>query len=84
MLYSVPVSNIQTPISKAVKVLLARTGKSQNWLADQLLVTPSWLSNRISGRVTWDTDDVARLATVFGLDPFEFLRLAETEARIAA
>lgn len=77
-------SDIQTSISKAVAVLLARAGKSQAKLAAEMGMTPAWISNRMVGRVRWDTDDISVLATAFDMNEFELLSLAEAEARIPA
>ena len=77
-------SDIQTAISRAVAVQLARTGKTQVSLAEQIGLKPASFSNRMVGRVLWDTDNIARLAEAFDLEEFEFIRLAESEVRIAA
>lgn len=84
MLYSLTVSNTQIAISRAIAVQLARTNRTQAWLADAVKLTPTSLSNRMTGRVLWDTDDIYKIAAAFGFDSFEFLRLAEAESRIAA
>lgn len=83
-LYSVPMSDTQTAISRAIAVLLVRSGKTQAWLAKQAGLQPATLSNRMVGRTVWDVDDITRIAAAFDLDEFEFLRLAEAEQRIAA
>lgn len=84
MQYSKYMSDIQTAISRAISVQLARTGQTQTWLAEQIGLRPASFSNRMVGRVLWDTDDMARIAEAFGLEQFEFLKLAEAEVRIAA
>lgn len=83
-LYSLPMSDIQSAISRAALVQLARAGKTQTWLAEQIGLRPATLSNRMVGRTIWDADDIAKVAEAFDLDPFEFLKLAEAEASIAA
>lgn len=84
MLYSVTVTNTQAAISRAISVQLARKNRTQAWLADAARLTPASLSNRMLGRVLWDTDDISKIAAAFGIDSFDLLRLAEEESRIAA
>lgn len=84
MQYNHHMSDIQNSISKAIAVLLTRSGKTQAWLANELDVSGAWVSNRMTGRTPFDTDDISRVSTAFELNPFELFRLAETEARAAA
>lgn len=68
-------------VAKAIVVRLARIGQTRSWLAEQLGVGPMWVSNRITGQVAIDLDDVERIAGVLGMaSGMELLSLAQVEA----
>lgn len=51
--------------TKAIRLHLAARGKKQTWLADALGESPFWLSRRMTGAITWDVDELDRIAQVF-------------------
>jgi BetR domain. len=79
MQYNHYMSDIQESISRAISVLLTRMGKNQAWLARELGVSSAWVSNRMTGKTFFDTDDLAKISAVCDLPPFELFRLAEAE-----
>lgn len=80
MQYIYNMSDIQESISRAIAVQLARMGKNQAWLANQMDVSGAWVSNRMTGRTPFNTDDLAKVGSHLGLGPFEIFHLAEMEA----
>lgn len=70
----------QTEAAKAIRLHLASTNKSQNWLADQLGVWPAYLSNRMTGKQKFTTDDLDAIAQVFGTDLAGLLATAKAVA----
>jgi transcriptional regulator with XRE-family HTH domain len=56
----------QAAATKAIRLHLAARDKRQAWLAEQLGVSPFWLSRRMSGTKTFDVEDLDRIADVFG------------------
>lgn len=60
---------------RTIRLHLANSGKPQAWLAKRLGVTPHWLYRRMrsNGRIAFSTDDLDRIAEVFGIEPLELL-----------
>lgn len=56
----------QSAAAKGIRLHLAARNKRQAWLAEQLGVSPFWLSRRLSGTTTFDVEDLDRIAAVFG------------------
>ena len=54
-------------VSRAVRVELARLGRSQKELANSTNRTTSWLSDRLKGRASWKVGDVRAVATALGV-----------------
>lgn len=80
MRYSHVMSDIQTAIEAAIKVTLARSGRSQASLAREIGMSPAWISNRLTGRQPFDTRDLDTVARGLGLaDAFDLIRLARAE-----
>lgn len=84
MQYSQGMSDIQQAVSKAIVVKLTRMGQTQSWLASKLDRSPMWLSNRLTGRVPLNTNDIAEVATGLGVEPFDLLAMAREEASASA
>ena len=51
---------------KAIRLHLAAINKSQVWLADQLGVSQFYIGRRMTGAVTFNVEDLDRIAEVFG------------------
>lgn len=58
----------QTEVAKAIRLHLAATRQSQNWLAKQIGVRAAYLSDRMTGKRNFTTDDLDAIADVFGTD----------------
>lgn len=84
MQYSRTMNDMQKSLSRAILVRLARQGRKQSWLAKRVNKSPMWVSSRITGRVLFDTDDIALIASAFDTDPFALLREAQNESSKAA
>ena len=74
----------QEAVARAVAVRLARLGKKQKWLAAQVGMSESSLSNRLTGRVALDTEDIDQIATALGLTPLGLLETTLAEASTTA
>lgn len=70
--------------ARAIRIALASSDRSQRWLADQLGESQHWLSRRMAGTTALTTDDLDRIAGVFGLDLFGLLALAAQRMEHAA
>lgn len=68
----------QQSAEKAIRLHLAAMKRSQVWLAEQLNVSQFWVGRRMTGAVTFNVDDLDRIAAVFG-KTFDQL-LADAEA----
>jgi transcriptional regulator with XRE-family HTH domain len=66
-------STAQQTTANAVRVQLARKNRSQRWLADELGMTTHALSRRMTGKTRFTTDDIDRIAEVFGMDFITFI-----------
>lgn len=55
-------------ISQQVRKLLKDRGRSQRWLAEQLVMTERNLYARTSGITPWSSEDILQVAGVFGVD----------------
>jgi len=75
-----PNGSAQSSAVTAIRVRLAAMSKSQAWLADQIGESPWWLSRRMSGQQRFTTDDLDRIAAVFGTDIFGLLDTAKAVA----
>lgn len=65
-----------------IKALLARRSQSQSALAGALGVPAMWVSDRLSGKTQINVNDLARVAEVLGIEPWDLLRAAEGVATI--
>ncbi|GAB3750184.1 helix-turn-helix domain-containing protein [Microlunatus parietis] len=65
---------LQDRVTGVVFTLLAIRRMSQNQLAAALEIAPSTLSGKLGGRRRWSIDDLAELASIFGVNPQIFLR----------
>lgn len=70
----------QTAATKAIRLLLAAHNRKQTWLAAQLGETPFWLSRRMSGSITFNVEDLDRIASVFGITIDVLLATADAVA----
>lgn len=70
----------QAAAEKAVRLLLAARRKTQAWLAAQIGETPFWISRRMSGKKTFNVDDLDRIAGVFDLTLDGLLATADAVA----
>lgn len=57
-------------VTTSIRVQLAVLNKNQSWLAGECGKTKAWLSDRMSGRVTTNTEDIDLIASKLGLYPF--------------
>lgn len=73
-------SSSQATAEKSIRVRLAVMGKSQSWLAAQLGESTFWLSRRMTGATKLTTDDLDRIAEVFGTDVSGLLDLSRAVA----
>jgi transcriptional regulator with XRE-family HTH domain len=71
-------------IRRAVSIELVRRGMKQTDLAERIGMTDTALSNRLTGRVDTDTDDLDRIAEGLGMTVFELIASAQREACTAA
>ena len=58
----------QTEVAKAIRLHLAAVRQSQNWIANQIGVRAAYLSDRMTGKRNFTTDDLDANADVFGTD----------------
>lgn len=70
----------QTAATKAIRLLLAAHNRKQAWLASELGETPFWLSRRMSGSITFNVEDLDRIAAVFGIQLDGLLATADAVA----
>lgn len=85
MRYDPSMSDIQSALTVAIRVRLARRNMTQGGLAEAVGLSPASLSARLTGRVPFDTAEVEVIAKALGLDDaFELFDLARTESRAAA
>lgn len=74
--------DLQNNLRRNVKVLMALRGiDTKRELARRLETNENHLSSQINGRRKWTLDDVAKLATVFGISPG--LLIEDTEGLLA-
>lgn len=77
-------SNTQAAIARAVRVQLARSNRSQSWLAGQMGISPQALSAQLGGTNRITTDQVDEIAKALGLaDGFALVELAQAERAAA-
>ena len=75
----------QTVAEQAIRLRLAAHKKSQAWLAEQVGESPFWIGRRMSGKVTFDLDDLDRISEAFDVDIDELLASADSlSKRVAA
>ena len=60
-------------VAAEVRAAIARANITQAALAAQIRLSPAGLSERLSGARPFNTDDLAEIADVLGVDPFSFL-----------
>lgn len=63
-----PGAIIDVELGKRVKEVLHEQGRSHGWLARQLGLSSSQLSNRLYGRATWSYLERKELARIFELE----------------
>ena len=68
-------------LTTAIKIYLAKRGKSQNWLADQIGVTKSGLSHYMAGNRPWKLSEMIAIANVFGIKLSTLIQAAEDESQ---
>lgn len=76
--------NTQSSVAQAIEVQRVRSGiSSQAELARRAGFSPSALNKRMSGALRMDFEDLDRLASVLGVDPFDLLNAAKVESELA-
>ena len=58
----------------ALRAELARTGRSQTWLAAQVGESKHWVSRRLAGQVDLGVGDMLRIAEALDVEPASLLR----------
>ncbi len=58
----------QSLAEKCIRIRLASRGMSQSWLAEAAGMSPFYLSRRMTRGQKFSTDDLDRIAEVFGTD----------------
>lgn len=61
-------------VGRQVRVALAEHGRHQTDLAAELGLTPSALSRRTSGQVSFRADELIEIAAYLGVNPARFLQ----------
>lgn len=54
-------------VAGEVRANLARQGKTQGWLAQQIKITPATLSRRLSLRSSFSLDELSAIATALDI-----------------
>ena len=62
-----PLSQTSQRVAAAVRAEMARLGWSQNSLASEIGRDQHYISRRVSGKVAFDTEDLALIATALGV-----------------
>lgn len=74
-------SNAQTAAATGIRYRLFVQQHTNKWLADQIGVSPYWLSRRLAGKPAFDVVELERIAAALGTD---FLGLFDVPAELAA
>jgi transcriptional regulator with XRE-family HTH domain len=61
-------ATLSAQVAEEIRALLARRRISGRQLANQLGVSPTWVSNRLTGAQTIDLNDLESMARILGVD----------------
>jgi len=73
--------NTQQAIAQAVSVQLTRMNRTKSWLAGEIGMNLTSLSNRLNGRTPIDTEDISRFAEALGMTEFDLIAMANEERK---
>lgn len=67
-------------VAENVRAEMARARLSGSQLAEKLKMSHPYLSRRLTGKVAFDTDDLAAIAEVLGISVMDLMRAPERAA----
>lgn len=71
-------------LTRTIDIELRRRNMSRKDLAAQVGFTETALSNRMTGRVSLDLNDLDKIATALGMSAFELVAAARAESHVSS